>query len=195
MLRKKFGKMKKAMFTEFMTNQVDINNNKIKKIVNESNGNAFLNLSTNGKADAQQCPFYLLFTPEIFIFCANKIELKNTFEKCCKQFPDANLQMMNLPKMNHIKRDYCNYKNGAPISKKYTIKSSGKSKTSSIATMLEACDDPSTIAQIKQILSKNRRRASAKYSKHNYFFYKQSKQPVHGCVSPSSQNLPALLFT
>ena len=68
MLRKKLEKMDKATLTEFMTNQVNINNNKIEKIVNKSNGNAFLNLSTNEKADEQQGLFYFLFTPKIFLF-------------------------------------------------------------------------------------------------------------------------------
>ena len=64
MLRKKFEKMDKATLTEFMTNQVDIDKDKIEKIVSESNGNAFLNLNTDGKADAQQVQFYVFFCPK-----------------------------------------------------------------------------------------------------------------------------------
>ena len=104
MLRKKFGKMEKAALTEFMTNQVNIDKDKIKKIISESNSKAFLNLNTNRKADAQQGPFYVLFTPKTFIFCARDIELQKTLKKCCKQFPNANLRMMCLPNMNHIER-------------------------------------------------------------------------------------------
>ena len=41
MLRKKFGKMNKAAMKVFETLQVNINEDKIKKIVNNSNGKTF----------------------------------------------------------------------------------------------------------------------------------------------------------
>ena len=154
MLRKKFGKMDKATLTEFMTNQVNMNKDKIKTIVNKSNGNAFLNLSTNGKTDAQQGPFYVLFTPKTYIFCTNANALKTAFGNCCKQFPDANLRMVCLPDIKHIEREYYNYQNGAPIYNEYTVKRSDKTKTSDLMAMLEVCDNPSTLLKIKEILSK-----------------------------------------
>ena len=62
--------------------------------------------------------------------------------------------MVCLDDMKQIEREYYNYQNGAPNSDEYTIRSSGKFKASSIAAMLESCDDPSTIEQIQQILLK-----------------------------------------
>ena len=88
------------------------------------------------------------------MFCASDIELQKNFKKCCKQLPNANLRMMCLPNIKHIEREYYNYQNGAPISNEYTVQCSVKSKASSIAAMLETCDNPSTIEQIQQILSK-----------------------------------------
>ena len=56
-LRMLFEKIYEATLTEFMTNKVNIDKDKIKKIFNKCNGNKFLNLNANGKTDAQQIPF------------------------------------------------------------------------------------------------------------------------------------------
>ena len=154
LLRIKFGKMYKATLTEFTTNQVNTTKIDIKKIINECNGNVFLNLYTDGMTDTHHGPFYALFTPKTYIFCANAIALKTTFGKCCKQFPDANLRMVILPDMKHIEKEYYNYQNSAPISDEYTVNCSDKSKTSDLMAMLEVCDNPSTLLKIKEILSK-----------------------------------------
>ena len=61
---------------------------------------------------------------------------------------------MNLPDMKHIKRKYYNYQNGAPISDEYIVQRSDKPKTSDLMSMLEVCDNPSTLLKIKEILSK-----------------------------------------
>ena len=87
-----------------MTNQVNITKIDIQKIINECNGNVFLNLDTDGKTDTHNGPFYVLFKPKTFIFCINLDALKTTFGNCCKQFPDANLRMVILPDMKHIER-------------------------------------------------------------------------------------------
>ena len=94
--------MDKATLKAFMTKIVNINNIDIQKIIEESDGNAFLNIDTDGKTDTHLGPFYVLFTPKTFIFCTNADNLKTTFEKCCKQFPDANLRMVCLPGIKQI---------------------------------------------------------------------------------------------
>ena len=64
LLRKKFGKMDKATLTELMTNQVNITKIDIQKIINECNGNVFLNLDTYGTNVTHHGSFYVLFTPK-----------------------------------------------------------------------------------------------------------------------------------
>ena len=89
--------MDKATLTAFMTNNANINNVNIQKIIDESDGNAFLNLNTDGKTDTHLGLLYILFTPKTYIFCTNADALNTTFGKCYKQFPDANLRMVRLP--------------------------------------------------------------------------------------------------
>ena len=104
--------MEKATMTGFMTNQVNTNKIDIQKIINECDHNAFLKLDTDGMTDTHHGPFYALFTPKTYIFCANAVALKTTFGKRCNQFPGANLRMVILLDMTHIKKEYYNYQNG-----------------------------------------------------------------------------------
>ena len=68
LLKKKIRKIDKATLTDFMTNQVNTTKIDIQKIINECNGNVFLNLDTDGKTDTHDGPFYVLFTPKTYIF-------------------------------------------------------------------------------------------------------------------------------
>ena len=86
-LRKKFGKTGKAALTEFMTNQVNIDKDKIKKIVGERNGKAFLNLNTVGKADVQHGPFYVLFTTNAFIFFCKQYWTSKDVKSVASSYP------------------------------------------------------------------------------------------------------------
>ena len=70
-----------------MTNQVNITKIDIQKIINECNGNLFLNLDTDVMIDTHHGTFYALFTPKTYIFCANAAALKTTLEIFTNSFP------------------------------------------------------------------------------------------------------------
>ena len=104
MLKKKFEKMDKGTLTAFMTNNINISKVYIQKIIDKSNGNAFLNLNTDSMTDTLRGPFCVLFTPKRYIFFTNAVALKTTFRNCFKQLLNANLRMVILPDMKHIER-------------------------------------------------------------------------------------------
>ena len=96
LLQHKFKRMSNNKLKEFMTNKETIDKHKMKELIAESNGKAFLELPGTFELVSS---LYVLFMPETFLFCQDEIALQKTFEKFRMQFPEAKFCMMCLPDM------------------------------------------------------------------------------------------------
>ena len=76
-LQHKFGNMSNNKLKKFMTNKETIDKHKMKELIDESNGKAFLEFSGTSELGSF---LYVLFIPETFFFCWDEIFLQETFE-------------------------------------------------------------------------------------------------------------------
>ena len=134
-LQHKFGKMSNNKLKELMTNKETIDKHKMKELIAESNGEAFLELSGNANIPKLGGSLYVLFMPEISLFCQDKIALQEMFEKFRTQFPEAKFCMMCLPDIKVVELEYYNFYHGALTSDEYKVKRSSKPNTSDVQAM------------------------------------------------------------
>ena len=86
-LQHKFGKMSNTKLKEFMTNKNTIDKHNMKKLISESNGDAFLEFSGTSELASS---LYVLFMPETFLFCQDEITL---FKKRSKSSARSSLRL------------------------------------------------------------------------------------------------------
>ena len=72
-LQHKFGKTSNNKLKEFMTNKETIDKHKMKELIAESNGKAFLELPDTSELGSS---LYVLFMPEKFLFSKMKLSFK-----------------------------------------------------------------------------------------------------------------------
>ena len=75
LLQKEFEKISNNKLKEFMTNKVTIDKHKMKELISESNGKAFLELSGNANTSELGSSLYVLFITETFLFFQDEISL------------------------------------------------------------------------------------------------------------------------
>ena len=153
LLQHKFEKMSNNKLKAFMTKKVTIDKQKMKALIAESNGEAYLELSGNANIPKLGGSLYVLFMPETFLFCRDEIVLQETFKKFRTQFPEAKFCMMCLPDIKCVELEYFNFYHGAPTSDEYKVKSSIKPNTSDAQAMFWACNDPATSDKIRALLT------------------------------------------
>ena len=142
--------MSKNKLKEFMTNKITINKHKMKKIIVETNGDAFLELSDTSELGGS---LYVLFMPETFLFCQDEIALQETFEKFRTKFSEAKFCMMCHPDIKCVELEYYNFYHGAPTSDEYKVKRNSKPKTYDTQAMFWACNNSDTIDKIRELLT------------------------------------------